>query len=229
MKKKYIFLIISIIVMIIMSISTSYAVTNYIFNSNDVSYSNTSSGLTSDNVQSAISELYTNATDYSLIDTRVSTIESHIKNNADFRIIDSGGTWLDPFLSGNNRMGIGVGDNGSTSISGKDTAGTVGEGVLNLQGNPIQLNGNTIKNILNIEKISTSNGGTQIAANSSAATTGSITSVSGASDYAVIPVHCNFGFPTSVSRSGTTITVNVLNASGATHSLGCGVYVIAYR
>ena len=63
--KKYIInsVIVGLIVLISSSI-TAYA-TSYLYNAGDVSYDNTNSGLTSNNVQSAMEELYAEATNYS--------------------------------------------------------------------------------------------------------------------------------------------------------------------
>lgn len=59
--------------------------------------------------------------------------------------------------------------------------------------------------------------------------TGTISSVSGASGYYYIPISCNFGFVTSVSVSGTTVTCKALNASGGSHSCTIVGLVIAYK
>ena len=65
------------ILMILSSIITAYA-TSYLYNSSEVSYDNTTSKITSDNVQGAIDELYTQATNYNDLNTRVSTLESKV-------------------------------------------------------------------------------------------------------------------------------------------------------
>lgn len=58
---------------------------------------------------------------------------------------------------------------------------------------------------------------------------GTFSSVPGASGYYFIPISCNFGFVTSVSISGTTVTCTAINASGGSHSCTIVGYVIAYK
>ena len=65
------FIIVIVICLIGSSITT--LATNYIFNSNEVSYDNTESGLHADEVQGAIDEVFQYATDYSDIKTKIGT------------------------------------------------------------------------------------------------------------------------------------------------------------
>lgn len=58
---------------------------------------------------------------------------------------------------------------------------------------------------------------------------GTITAVSGATGYYFIPLSCNFGFVTSVSVSGTTVTCSAMNASGGSHSCVIVGLVVAYK
>lgn len=58
---------------------------------------------------------------------------------------------------------------------------------------------------------------------------GTFSSVSGATSYSFIPLACNYGFVTSVSISGTTVTCKALNASGASHTCGITGLLIAYK
>lgn len=68
----------------------------------------------------------------------------------------------------------------------------------------------------------------QVADKASATVTGTVTNVSGASTYYMIPLSCNFGIYTSnFTKSGTTISATAMNVSGATHSLLGYVFVIA--
>ena len=76
MKKEKIFLIFGIIIITIGSCVSVFAA-NYLYNSNEVSYDNTSSGIQSDNVQGAIDELYENADIYKNLKTRI----TNLKNN----------------------------------------------------------------------------------------------------------------------------------------------------
>ena len=59
------------IVSMVMSLGTSYASNNYLYNSNDVSYDNTVSGITATDVQGAVDELYFHAIDYSEIKNKI--------------------------------------------------------------------------------------------------------------------------------------------------------------
>ena len=63
------FIIVIIICLVGSSITT--LATNYLFNSNEVSYDNTNSGLHADYVQGAIDEVFQHATDYSEIKTKI--------------------------------------------------------------------------------------------------------------------------------------------------------------
>ena len=64
--------IIVIFICIIASSITTLA-TSYLFNSNEVSYDNTNSGLHADSIQDAIDEVFQHATDYSEIKTKIGT------------------------------------------------------------------------------------------------------------------------------------------------------------
>ena len=65
------FIILIIICLVGSSITT--LATNYLFNSNEVSYDNTESGLHADEVQGAIDEVFQHATDYSEIKSKIGT------------------------------------------------------------------------------------------------------------------------------------------------------------
>ena len=63
------------VVSTIMSLGTSYASNNYLYNSSDVSYDNTVSGITATDVQGAVDELYFHAVDYSEIKNKIGNNE----------------------------------------------------------------------------------------------------------------------------------------------------------
>ena len=65
------FIIVIVICLVGSSITT--LATNYIFNSNEVSYDNTESGLHADEVQGAIDEVFQHATDYSEVKNTIGT------------------------------------------------------------------------------------------------------------------------------------------------------------
>ena len=73
-KGNIIFLVIMILCIFLTSIGTSYAA--ILFDSANVNYDNTTSGLTATKVQDAIDELYTVGTDYTYIDNRITTFET---------------------------------------------------------------------------------------------------------------------------------------------------------
>ena len=69
--------IIVIVISVITSSITTLA-TNYLFNSNEVSYDNTISGIKQDNVQGAIDELYACTSNYAAYNTRLTNAETKI-------------------------------------------------------------------------------------------------------------------------------------------------------
>ena len=77
MKKEKIVFVMALISIIISSIISVYAA-NYIYESKDVEYDNEGKNITSTNVQGAIDELYTDANNYSSINTRVTNLETTI-------------------------------------------------------------------------------------------------------------------------------------------------------
>ena len=66
------YMFLTIVFSVILShIETSHAISNYLYNSSDVSFDNTVSGIVSNDVQDAIDELYFHATDYSEIKNKI--------------------------------------------------------------------------------------------------------------------------------------------------------------
>jgi len=68
---------------------TAYA-TSYLYNSDDVSYDNTTSGISATNVQDAIDQLYTSSNNYSSINTRVTEIETRLGKVSPDSYVDIG-------------------------------------------------------------------------------------------------------------------------------------------
>ena len=65
------------------------------------------------------------------------------------------------------------------------------------------------------------------AADGTATTTGTMTAVTGATEYILLPRTCNYGIFTALSRSGNTISATLRNVSNAAHTLSAVVVVIA--
>ena len=110
MKKEYIIItIISLLFVLSTSISTSYAVTSYLYNSSDVSYDNSSSGTSASNVQTAVDELYAEATDYTALREQIYPVGSIYMSTSDSTVsaVQSrfGGTWV-AFGSGKTIVGV---------------------------------------------------------------------------------------------------------------------------
>ncbi|MBQ9023881.1 MAG: hypothetical protein IJ105_01515, partial [Bacilli bacterium] len=154
--KERIVFFISLIMMIISSSISVYAA-NYLYSSSEVSFDNSSSGISSDNVQGAIDELYQNASDYSSLESRIGVLEGHWKNGAtSYFDAEDGYEWLRIVNSttGKNR-GISIHDSNDTKrgllyfqpgdetvrLDARNSAGTAGQGKLNLLGNPVMVNG----------------------------------------------------------------------------------------
>ena len=123
--KKNIRFIIIVIICITCSVLTTFATTT-LFNSNEVYYNNTTSGIQADKVQGAIDELYTCASNYAAYNQRLTAVESQIYPVGSIYIsaTDStasavhdrfGGTW-EAYATGRTLIGVGTGtDSNSTS------------------------------------------------------------------------------------------------------------------
>ena len=109
-KIKNIILIIAI--SLIINLASAYA-TNYLFSSNEVSYNNNSSGITSDNVQGAIDELYEEATNYSEMRQLIYPVGSIYISVTDDTVAKVearyGGTW-EKFGEGETLVGVKTSD-----------------------------------------------------------------------------------------------------------------------
>ena len=151
-KERIIFLI-GVVSIFFSSIISVFAA-NYLYSSSEVSFDNSSSGISSDNVQGAIDELYQNASDYSSLDSRIGALEGRWKNEAtsyfdgnDLRLgvnASNGETWANFYVNGVNAGAIGNASNGGMYIVAKGSTGVNGEGSLNIRGNPVMVNGTDI-------------------------------------------------------------------------------------
>ena len=85
----------------------------------------------------------------------------------------------------------------------------------------------TYKLIKGIQQVTVSTS-SSIADKGTATLTGTISTVSGASDYYFIPRYLNYGiFTSAVTRNNTSISVSAMNVSGASHTMTGSVLVIA--
>ena len=156
MSKEKIVFIIGIIATVIGSCISVYA-TSYLYNSNEVSYDHSSSGLSADNVQGAIDELYASANQYSDFNDRVTALESHFKNDPTG---DFSGGWIRANSTGNDR-GFQLFDSGTQKgslyysqtsdtvfLQAMNSSGTWGKGKINIVGDPVQINGIDVGNLI---------------------------------------------------------------------------------
>ena len=157
MKKEKIIFIISLVMMLLATSISVYA-TSCLYNSSDVSYTApTGSGLSA-NVQDSLTEVYGHCTDYTSMDTRVSSLEGHFQLNpnsyffgSDLRINPNGtkGGYVDFYFNSVNRAGIGVNhSNGDLEIVAKDTSSVNGKGNLNINASSIKFNGTSLGDLI---------------------------------------------------------------------------------
>ena len=117
---------------LIWSSGIAYAAT-ILFDSDEVSYDNTTSGLSATNVQSALDELYVESTSYQLFESRVSTLESQVYPVGSVYISTTksttsqvaslfGGTWE---AISEGRVLLGAGTNGTYTFTVGGTQSTV--------------------------------------------------------------------------------------------------------
>ena len=143
-KRQRIISIICISFVLLSSTISAMAVSAYLYNSNEVSYNNNASGITSTNVQGAIDELYGHVTDYTSMDTRVSALEGDWSSDKSFLKIKSAGS--DTGILINNSSNVNRGrilfspSANSLYIDSHDSTGTWGKGELSIRGKPITLN-----------------------------------------------------------------------------------------
>ena len=107
--KKIKFLLIINVLMITVSCLISVYATSYLYNSSEVSFNNTSTGITSDNAQGAIDQLYESANDYATIESLIYPVGSIYISVTDSTVsaVQSklGGTW-EKFAEGKTLVGV---------------------------------------------------------------------------------------------------------------------------
>ena len=148
-KRQRIISIICISFVLLSSTISAMAVSAYLYNSNEVSYNNNASGITSTNVQGAIDELYEHATDYTSMNTRVSSLESKWSSDGRWFLVGISpvaGTHGIEIRDSNNLIRSQVyysPSDGSTNIKANDANGNGGQARLDLIGKPIYIAANT--------------------------------------------------------------------------------------
>ena len=156
--------IISLAIMFFSSIVSAFAVSSYLYNSNEVSFNNASStSISSSNVQGAIDELYADAHNYSEMNTRVSTLEDYFTLSGfpqgRYLVLNKGSdsdTSVRLMQSNKVRglVGLYSSSSGTTAgqmlISAFDASQSQGKGVLNLEGNPVKVNGTALSDYFKV-------------------------------------------------------------------------------
>jgi len=155
MKKERKSQIFTIIISVLISSAVNAFASGTLFDSNEVSYDNSHSGINATNVQGAVDDLYAAATDYSNINSRVTSLESFFKGTVTSYFtghdlhIGAGETgnnyaYVDFFNNGINRAGVGTNSNGDLVIIAKDTNSAEGKGNINFKVNKFSINGTNI-------------------------------------------------------------------------------------
>ena len=144
--------IISLVIMSFSSFISVFAVSSYLYNSNEVSFNNSSSSsINSSNVQGAIDELYADAHNYEEMSGRVAALEgiTHITNNKveglelnQSGILTAYGGYIDFHYNGSTADYTSrITEYSSGQLTLNATNG------INLNGNPVKVNGNTIDGV----------------------------------------------------------------------------------
>ena len=163
-KRQRIISIICISFVLLSSTISAMAVSAYLYNSNEVSYNNNASGITSTNVQGAIDELYGHVTDYTTLNEK---FDNKFRSNTTGYFA---GNWVTIgenntenekgylFYNGTAKRGqfYYAPSTDRTYISSNNSSGTWGKGILELVGDPVMINGTTIRPIIYEDKTVTS-------------------------------------------------------------------------
>ncbi|MBQ9024558.1 MAG: hypothetical protein IJ105_04975 [Bacilli bacterium] len=165
-KERIIFLI-GVVSIFFSSIISVFAA-NYLYSSSEVSFDNSSSGISSDNVQGAIDELYQNASDYSSLDSRIGALEGHFTANGDRSVVGTNSSTADRGYyvkdhSGVSRAAFLYNDSAeNVSLVSYNSTGTWNNfgplalygSTIDLRGNPVKVNGTSLSNLLVTKTIS---------------------------------------------------------------------------
>ena len=151
-KERIVFLI-GVVSIFFSSIISVFAA-NYLYSSSEVSFDNSSSGISSDNVQGAIDELYQNASDYSSLDSRIGVLEGRWKNGATSvfnkatagdglevgKTNTSGNTYIDLYYNNKIRANLYYTPGSDKMIlNSSDESGASATGALEIRGKSITL------------------------------------------------------------------------------------------
>ncbi|MBQ9023618.1 MAG: hypothetical protein IJ105_00180 [Bacilli bacterium] len=144
-KERIIFLI-GVVSIFFSSIISVFAA-NYLYSSSEVSFDNSSSGISSDNVQGAIDELYQNASDYSSLESRIGALEGHWYDDDRYLVVKSTGANNSGLIlrdaTDTNKGSFQYNHNGYSILESRDSTGTLGKGELQIKGKPITLDATT--------------------------------------------------------------------------------------
>ncbi|MCR5788003.1 MAG: hypothetical protein K6G37_02850 [Bacilli bacterium] len=154
MKNQKFQFIVTLIVCMTFSSIVSVLATGSLFDSSEVVYDNSNTGLDENDVQGAIDKLYAAATDYSNVMTRLSKLEGYFKNDpkslfdghdleiAKNETLNNNDAYVDFWRNGVNRAGVGVsGSTGNLSLIAKDTNGTFGNGNMDIKAANVNISG----------------------------------------------------------------------------------------
>lgn len=103
--------------------------------------------------------------------------------------------------------------------------GTIEDDITSINSDITSLN-NSITNLVQIYFISIDFG--SVANGQTSTKTATVPSIPNNYMYLIFPKTTGWGFVSSSSISGTTLSVTMGNNSGATHTLGCGLYIVYY-
>lgn len=157
MKHDNVKFVLTFILAVFTSTLINAAASGTLFDSNEVAYDNSQSGLNSANVQGAVDELYAAATDYSNISSRVTNLENKWGTNSSYFASSGlqilGGSNIDDrglFVNDNNRKrraGFYYNEtNGRTYITSYDSSGEWGNfGGLSVHADDIVFQANSVK------------------------------------------------------------------------------------
>ena len=163
MSKEKVVFVLGSIMMVIASLTTVYAA-NYLYNSKEISFDNTGTGIQSDNVQGAVDELFDYLTDYTDLKNKLDTyIPNGTKSKFDDNILRMGidnqdvnkGSIIAFYDSSQKQRGALQYSPTSDGmvLDGRNTTGTVGTGSVDIKGSTIKFNGKDVTSLSDLGTI----------------------------------------------------------------------------